>query len=163
MWREAPCYSIRSVVMYFIDFRFCYQCFQKLTAKFQFCSNRFKISKFRTCQWQKLKSQYRSYLLHFKGRHLQADMTPAEMVTYQVSTSPFRSFNDLVDLLMTPCTSWLFGIGHLSPGDKQKAFNTKVLIGRKSFIAYAPEKKITSLLNLSAKRRTVYMCFTGAP
>jgi hypothetical protein len=25
----------------------------------------------------------------FKGRHLQADMTPAEMVTHQVSTSPF--------------------------------------------------------------------------
>jgi hypothetical protein len=34
-----------SVVMYFVDFRFYFCCFQKMTAKFQFCLNRFKILK----------------------------------------------------------------------------------------------------------------------
>jgi len=38
------------VAMYFVDFK----CFQKLTAKFQFHLNRFKISKFSTWQWRKL-------------------------------------------------------------------------------------------------------------
>ncbi len=41
--------------MYFVDFWFCFWCFQKLTAKFWFHLNRFKILKFRTWQWQKLK------------------------------------------------------------------------------------------------------------
>ncbi len=43
-----------------LTFRFCFWYFQKMTAKFQFCSNRFKILKFQTWRWQK--SQYRSYL-----------------------------------------------------------------------------------------------------
>jgi hypothetical protein len=33
----------------------CFWCFQKLTAKFWFHSNRFKISKFQTCWWCNLK------------------------------------------------------------------------------------------------------------
>ena len=45
----------RSVAMYLVEFRFCFWCFQKLTAKFQFHSDRFEISKFRTWWWRKLK------------------------------------------------------------------------------------------------------------
>ncbi len=44
------------VSKYFADFRFCFWYFLKMTAKFWFLSNRFKISKFHTFQWQKLKS-----------------------------------------------------------------------------------------------------------
>ncbi len=51
-----------SVAMYFVDFRVCFRYFKKMTAKFQFCSNKFEILKFQTWQRQKLKSKYRSYL-----------------------------------------------------------------------------------------------------
>ncbi len=44
-----------SFVMYFVDFWFCFWFFQKMIAKFWFHLNRFKISKFRTWQWRKLK------------------------------------------------------------------------------------------------------------
>jgi hypothetical protein len=44
-----------SVAMYFVNVQFCFWYFQKMTAKFQFHSNRFEISKFRTWQWQKFK------------------------------------------------------------------------------------------------------------
>ncbi len=47
--------GFREVAKYFGDFQFCFQHFQKMTAKFQFHLNRFKISKFQTWQWQKLK------------------------------------------------------------------------------------------------------------
>jgi hypothetical protein len=45
-----------SVAMYFVDIRFCSQYFQKMPAKFQFHSNRFKNLKFWTWQWRKLKN-----------------------------------------------------------------------------------------------------------
>ncbi len=45
----------RSVAMYFVDFQFPFRCFWKLTAKFRFHLNRFKILKFQTWQWRKLK------------------------------------------------------------------------------------------------------------
>jgi len=51
-----------TVVMYFVDFWFRFLCFQKLTANFWFRQNRLKILKFCTWLWQKLKSQYHSYL-----------------------------------------------------------------------------------------------------
>ncbi len=44
-----------SVAMYFVDFQFCFRYFWKMTAKFWFCSNRFKILKFQTWRWRKLK------------------------------------------------------------------------------------------------------------
>ncbi len=40
------------VLKYFVDFQFCLLYFQKMTAKFWFLSNRFKISKFRIFWWQ---------------------------------------------------------------------------------------------------------------
>jgi hypothetical protein len=43
------------VSKYFVEFRFCFQYFPKMTAKFRFPSNIFEISKFRTFQWRKLK------------------------------------------------------------------------------------------------------------
>ncbi len=43
------------VAKYFVDFWFWFWYFQKMTAKFWFPSNRFKISKFQTWRWQKLK------------------------------------------------------------------------------------------------------------
>ncbi len=48
---------------FFVDLLFHFQYLWKMTAKCQFLSNRFTISKFRTFQWQKLKSQYCGYLL----------------------------------------------------------------------------------------------------
>ena len=44
-----------SVAMYFVDFRFHFQCFWNLTAKFWFHSDRFEILKFQTWRWWKLK------------------------------------------------------------------------------------------------------------
>ncbi len=46
---------ICEVLRYFVDFCFCFWYFRKMTAKFQFLSNRFEISKFCTFWWQKLK------------------------------------------------------------------------------------------------------------
>ncbi len=40
---------------YFVDFRFCFRYFQKMTPKFWFHSYRFEILKFRTLQWWKIK------------------------------------------------------------------------------------------------------------
>ncbi len=45
-----------SVTMYFVDFRFCFRYFQKMTAKFQFCSNRFKILKIQNFEVSNLAS-----------------------------------------------------------------------------------------------------------
>ncbi len=47
--------GIRDVVKYFVDFRFRIWYFWKMTAKFQFCLNRFDIFKFWTWWWWKLK------------------------------------------------------------------------------------------------------------
>jgi len=47
--------GFHEISKYFVDFQFCFQYFQNMTAKFQFLSNRFKISKFHTFQWRKLK------------------------------------------------------------------------------------------------------------
>ena len=38
----------------FVDFCFCFCYLRKMTAKFQFLSKRFEISKFHTFRWQKL-------------------------------------------------------------------------------------------------------------
>ncbi len=53
---------------YFVDFQFHFKYLRKITPKFQLLSNRFKISKFCTFQWRKLKSQYRSYLVVLCGQ-----------------------------------------------------------------------------------------------
>jgi hypothetical protein len=37
--------AFHEVAKYFVDFRFCFQYFQKMIAKFQFHSNRFEIFK----------------------------------------------------------------------------------------------------------------------
>jgi hypothetical protein len=58
-----------SIAMYFIDFWFRFRYFRKMVAKFQFHSNRFKIFKFKTWQWQKLKksiSQLPRHGIEFK-------------------------------------------------------------------------------------------------
>jgi hypothetical protein len=44
-----------STLIYFINFPFCFWCFQKLTTKFRSLLKWFKISKFWTCQRRKLK------------------------------------------------------------------------------------------------------------
>ena len=51
------------IAKYFVDFQFNFWYFLKMTAKFLFLLNRFKLSKFHTFQWWKLKIQYGSYLL----------------------------------------------------------------------------------------------------
>ncbi len=56
-----------SVAMYFVDFLFRFHCFQKLTAKFQFRSNRFKILKFQTWLWRKLKKSVSQLPTCLKG------------------------------------------------------------------------------------------------
>ncbi len=43
------------VAKYFVNFRFCFRYFQKMTAKFQFHLNRFEILKFQIWRWQNLK------------------------------------------------------------------------------------------------------------
>ena len=58
------------IAYYFVDFQFCSQYFQKMTAKFWFLSNWFKISKFRTWRWRKLKkskSQLPNHRLKIEG------------------------------------------------------------------------------------------------
>jgi len=42
--------AFHEIAEYFVDFQFCYGYFQKMTAKFQFLSIKFKIWKFRTFQ-----------------------------------------------------------------------------------------------------------------
>ncbi len=49
-----------SVMMYFVNFRFCFWCFQKLTAKFSSRLDRFKIADLAMVKVKK--NQYRSYL-----------------------------------------------------------------------------------------------------
>ncbi len=46
--------GFHEVLNYFLDIWFCFRYFQKMTSKLQFLLNWFKISKFRTFQWQKL-------------------------------------------------------------------------------------------------------------
>ncbi len=48
--------GFREISKYFVDFRVRFWYFRKMTAKLQFLSNRFKISKFHTFQWRKLKN-----------------------------------------------------------------------------------------------------------
>jgi hypothetical protein len=43
--------GFHEVAKYFVDFQLHYQYFQKMIAKFEFCSNIFEISKFQTLQW----------------------------------------------------------------------------------------------------------------
>ncbi len=53
------------VAKHIVDFRFHFQYFWKMTPKFWFHWNRFKILKFQTWQSWKLKSQYCSYLMAY--------------------------------------------------------------------------------------------------
>ncbi len=65
----------------FVDFQFRFKYLQKMTAKFQLFSNRFEISKFHTFRWQKLKSQYCSYL------HLTSVVYPVQLCFFELSIS----------------------------------------------------------------------------
>jgi len=47
--------NFSGITKYFVDFWFCFLYFWKMTVKFQFLLNRFKILKFWTWQWRKLK------------------------------------------------------------------------------------------------------------
>jgi hypothetical protein len=62
--------GFREVAKYFVHYWFCFRCFQKMTAKFWLHLNRFEISKIHTWLLQKLKSQYRTYLVRSRSLEL---------------------------------------------------------------------------------------------
>ncbi len=47
--------GFHEILKYFVDFWVCFWYFRKMIAKLQILSNRFKLSKFRTFRWRKLK------------------------------------------------------------------------------------------------------------
>jgi hypothetical protein len=62
--------GFREISKYFVDFRVRFWYFQKMTAKLQFLMNRFKISKFRTFRWRKLKKLNITMLMHWQCQFL---------------------------------------------------------------------------------------------